>query len=361
MHVHRAHHVVRAANAGVVVNRVSAWLADRTPVQILAVGWLVFAAYAYPGLMSHDSFDQLDQARALLYSDEQPPAMAALWNVVDFVIAGPFGMLVLQSVTFVAGTYLVLGRVLRPRRAAVAAVGVLLFPPIFALMAVVWKDCLMSGLLALGLGLVLGDSRRQRIAGVAMVFAANLVCYHAVAATLPILVLLWWREPAAVGWSAHLRMSGRGLAVWLAVTAAASGANAALTQRPAAHWSGLSASRLVTHATQPSDLLAHAHVGLGYSWFQDHVGAILEWTSHTLLFRPLAYAAVTLLLLGAARRQRDVLALLLSGLAFEGSRHVIGPSADDGYSLWLVIATVIGIVMFTTRRGRVRSNHDSEP
>ena len=341
------------------MKRVIAWVAARSPLQILATGWLVFAAYAYPGLMSHDSFDQLDQARELPYSDAHPPAMAVLWNLVDFVIAGPFGMLVLQSVTFVAGAYLVLGRVLSPRRAAAIAVTVLLVPPIAALMAVVWKDCLMSGLLLLGCGLLLGDRRRSRIAGVALIFAADLVCYHAIAATLPILVLLCWREPVLAGFGTHLRSGARGIVVWLAITAAALGANVLLTQRSADHWSGLSASSLVTHDTQQAALLERAQVGVGSSWFQKQMGAVFEWTSHTGLFRPLVYVAIAVLLLGIARRQRDVLAILLSGLVFEASRQVIGPAPHLGYSLWLVIATVIGAVVLITRRARARSTHDS--
>ena len=125
-------------------------LAALPPSVILALGWLVFVAYAYPGLMTKDSFDQLAQARSGFYFDDHPPAMAAIWAITDWFVVGSFGMLIVQSVVFLAGLQLVLRRAMRARTAALSACAILMCPPVLAPMAVIWKDCLMAAFLMLG-------------------------------------------------------------------------------------------------------------------------------------------------------------------------------------------------------------------
>jgi len=73
------------------------------PSAILLVGGLVFLAYAYPGLMTLDSVDQLTEARAGFYTDAHPPAMAVLWGVLDRIISGGFPILPVQGGTVPAG------------------------------------------------------------------------------------------------------------------------------------------------------------------------------------------------------------------------------------------------------------------
>ena len=80
------------------------------PAALLALGWLIELVYAFPGYGSFDSQFQLGEARAGVYSDWHPPAMAVLWHYVDRVVAGPLGMLVIQTACFLAGAYLVLRR-----------------------------------------------------------------------------------------------------------------------------------------------------------------------------------------------------------------------------------------------------------
>jgi len=80
---------------------------------ILAVGWAVAVLYAYPGVMSYDSFEQLHEGRAWFFTDAHPPVMAALWGVVDRVISGPLVMLLLQVTTFLAGVYWILRRAMQ--------------------------------------------------------------------------------------------------------------------------------------------------------------------------------------------------------------------------------------------------------
>src|SRR5262245_9378172 len=100
--------------------------------------------------MSSDSATQLADARSHQYTDWHPPVMAAMWTVLDKIVAGPALMLVLQGSLFLIGSYRLLRAVLSERAAAIAASAILLFPPVLAPMAVIWKDSQMAGFLLMG-------------------------------------------------------------------------------------------------------------------------------------------------------------------------------------------------------------------
>lgn len=74
-----------------------------------------------------------------------------------------------------------------------------------------------------------------------------------------------------------------------------------------------------------------------------------RWTP---IFVPYVYAIVALLLLPLALRRRDTLAILLSGLAMEGTLVFLVQGADDRYSHWLVICTVVTALLVGVRRYR---------
>jgi hypothetical protein len=197
------------------------------PAVILATGWLVGLVYAYPGLVTMDSMDQLSEGRAGFYTDGHPPAMAAMWGLIDRLIAGPFPILLIQTAAFVVGLYLVLKRALSPWRAAIATILLYLFPPILAPMAVIWKDCIMAGFFLLGAGLIF----ERRIAAIAAFAIATSVRYNAPAATLPLIVLLFaW--PGMAGWRRYALAAG----AWVAITAVSFGVNSFLTDRKMYIW-----------------------------------------------------------------------------------------------------------------------------
>lgn len=198
----------------------------------MACGWVVFLLYAYPGVMTMDSFDQLKEARAWFFTDSHPPVMAAIWGVLDRLISGPFGMLVLQSAAFVTGVYLLLARAMSPRAAAITSCAVLLFPPVLVPMAVIWKDCVMAGFLVLGTAAILDDRRGVRLLGLGALVIATALRYNALAATLPIIGLLFEWQPQK-RWFVRY---GVALGVWLAVAAVAFGINALLTDRKMHFW-----------------------------------------------------------------------------------------------------------------------------
>lgn len=443
--------------------RVVRRIAGAPPLIVLAIAWLTLIVYAFPGQMTRDSFDHLREARGDVWTDGHPPAINLIWKLVDYLVAGPFGMLVLQSTLFLAGLFVVLRRVFAPRRAAWLAGAVFLFPPVMMPMAVIWKDCLMAGFLMLGLGALLSERRWVRVAGLAAMFAATAVRYNTLAATLPLVVLLFeWNR--GTPW---LRRYALAAAAWLALTFAAFSFNSALTDRQMHIWhSSLAVHDIVgTLAFLDEDLpdaelreqLAgtellvdhdiHARIravyepsnflpiigspvqplwrlpidgftpapqaqrdALARAWWEtiaSHPGAYLrhrfavlatvlsigdstppgaitkreapDWNvaaerldlqqtwsglqlrmtrwavevwKHTPLFVPLIYLVLSLLCLPLAFRQRDVLAILLSGLSFEGGLLFLAPSPDYRYSHWMVICTVVGLIVLTARRMR---------
>ncbi|HUJ63378.1 MAG TPA: hypothetical protein VLX92_32995 [Kofleriaceae bacterium] len=442
-----------------VAARVRAWLSGLPPLAILGAAWLFALIYAFPGIMTFDSSDQLDQGRANFYSDGHPPVMAKLWRYVDAIIPGPFGMLVIQTVALAAGLYLMFRRALPARRAAVAAAAVFVFPPVLAPMAVVWKDAPMAGFLMLGLAGVLAGRRVHRVLGLVALWLATAVRYNAFAATAP-LVVLCFTWPGVTRWYARY---GLALAAWLAITASAFGANAALTDVEMHYWQSslavfdiagtldhvdgtipddelrqtLAGTRILvdkdihaairaaykpgnfdtllvgpghlwdlpvqgstpapddqldaitrafwdvvtahpgaylrhraalgdelfgvhqgslskvvrTHASQLDGYLQNQHLSTGASTVQRALQRAMLWIAHrTPLFRPWIYLVLALIALAFVRRDRELVALLLSGIGLEASLFVLAPTPDFRYSHWLVLATVVAIALAAVRR-----------
>lgn len=203
-----------------------------SPRVVLALGLIIPLLYAFPGMMSQDSFDLLAEARTGIYSDQHPPFNAWLWRHVDMVLPGAFGMIVLQLVAFQIGLFLILRRTFSPRAAAWIAAGVVMWPPILAPMGVVWKDCFMAGMLALGAGLLVTDQRPWRMIGLVALVAATACRYNAFPGVFPVVVLTFqWRD--GMRWLHRLTIA---LAVWIAVTAVAFGLNTALKDRQNYFW-----------------------------------------------------------------------------------------------------------------------------
>lgn len=212
--------------------RASRWLRGIRPAIIVLIGWGLVVLYAFPGIMTMDSFDQLREGRAWSFTDAHPPAMGALWGIIDRIVAGPIVMLLLQTGTFAAGLYLVLRRMITPTRAALVTCAILLFPPVFVPLAVIWKDCQMAGFMMLGLACLLDERPRVRVAGLALLAVATAMRYMALAATFPLVILLFeWRP--AMPWFKRYAIAAT---AWIAITAVAMGVNSLLTQRELHLW-----------------------------------------------------------------------------------------------------------------------------
>lgn len=175
------------------------WLSSRPSLWYLFTGWIVFVLGSYPGYMSFDSTMQLFDVRNGVYTDGHAPVMTATWSLLEYIAAGPFPMLALQSGLFLFGVAAILRTQLSDRAAAVTAAAVLLFPPVFAPMAVIWRDSLMTAALLGAAGALLQPSWRWRVAaGVLLVIACS--CRHgAVLAIIPLGLLatrdiVWWKR-----------------------------------------------------------------------------------------------------------------------------------------------------------------------
>lgn len=429
------------------------------PSVILGLGWGWLLVYAFPGIMTLDSLEHLREGRDWFFTDSHPPVMAAMWGVVDRVLPGPLGMLVIQGTAFLLGLYLVLRRTLSPRRAAWCAVAIFVFPPVFVPFAVIWKDCVMAGALVLGLAALLHDCRQVRLLGLASFTLATALRYNAPGATLPLVVLLFeWER--GMRWLERYAIA---VVAWLAVTLAAFGINKLITDRemhfwhmsmaladitgvlqfvdetlpdeqlrpllapteirvdrdihdrirwkyrsddfqqlisgagqlwdvpwtspmPEARreaishaWSTLLAEHpgaflryrlenfgeilgvnerfggavVVPHRAQYPGMLDYMGMGRGSSKFQRFVQNKYLWLAkHTRLFRPHVYALLALGLLLLAFRQRDVLAILLSGIGMELTLLVLGGTPDYRYSHWLIVCVCVALVVLVARRAR---------
>jgi len=205
-------------------------IVELPPWLILATAWLLVIVFAYPGQLTFDSLGYFVQAHASEYSDVHPPAVAAFWHALEYVVAGPFGMLLVQTTTFLVGLFFVFHAVLSRRAAAWAAAAVFVFPPVMAPMAMIWKDSLMAGCLMLGLGTLLLAEGRARFVGIACLIAAIAFRSMATAAVAPIVIVLF--DVGVPGW----RRYAAATAIWLGMTVAAWGVNRVLVDHEMSPW-----------------------------------------------------------------------------------------------------------------------------
>jgi hypothetical protein len=124
-------------------------------------GFVLCVVVFYPGYISPDSIRQLTEGRAWSFTDWHPPLMAAVWGIVDRVVPGPFGMLVLHNAVFWGGLALFWRATYRrgvwPGLCLVAS-GFL--PPVLALLSTIWKDVGLGASLLLASAL-LYTARRE--------------------------------------------------------------------------------------------------------------------------------------------------------------------------------------------------------
>lgn len=201
-----------------------------TPRAILVGALVAFLLYCWPGFVGWDTREHLLQSRMGIYTDGHPPAIARLWRVVELVIAGPAGMLLIQAVTLLVGLFLLFKSRVTPRAAAIAASAIFLFPFVSGVTALICKDALMAGFLMIGIALLL-DPRKQWLA-LGFILLASLMRWNALAATFAPVILLFRPRPSLVGW----RRYAAALGVWAGLTGVGLEANELLTTTPEYMW-----------------------------------------------------------------------------------------------------------------------------
>jgi hypothetical protein len=112
------------------------------------------------------------------------------------------------------------------------AAAIYVYPPVLVVMSVIWKDCMMAALLAVGLAGLLSERRDRKLLGLLALCGATAMRYNAFGATLPLIVLLFQWRPG-MPW---VRRYLLGIAVWLGTTMLAFGINIALTDKPMHYW-----------------------------------------------------------------------------------------------------------------------------
>ncbi|KQT14369.1 hypothetical protein [Ramlibacter sp. Leaf400] len=169
-------------------------------VLVAAIAAHVYVNFA-PGAMSPDSLSILGQARAGVFEDGHPPLMTAVWQLLDRIVPGPVGMLVLHLAMFYGGLFLIFRTALKQHGplAIAVCVGVGLYPPLLGILGVIWIDITMAGLflLAVGCWLSSGDSRpRPPLLLLALVLTALGISarHNAAAAAFPLLALFLLRD-----------------------------------------------------------------------------------------------------------------------------------------------------------------------
>ncbi|HUB08019.1 MAG TPA: hypothetical protein VMB50_13495 [Myxococcales bacterium] len=193
----------------------------------------------WPGWLSPDSVYQLEQARGVFpVTDMHPPVMAAVWRLLDRIVPGPTGMLLVQNGLFWGGLALAAWVWIDSWVAPVLVLVIGLSPPSLSHLGTIVKDVQMGAgfLAAFGL-LSLASTRGDRwplaaslvplLYGCTMrhngfVTAAPLLCWWA---------WLWW-APAQPRWS---RAAPLAAGLLVGVAAFAQLADRALTGGKTAH------------------------------------------------------------------------------------------------------------------------------
>lgn len=202
-------------------------------------GWLTTILAFWPGFLSPDSMDQLNQARTGVFTDWHPPILALIWRGL-LTLTGTVGsMLVLQTAVLWSalwGLAMLVLRVSHSRRWSVATLALGMLPFVINISGVIWKDVhLANSLLAATVtALWLPRLRARKIlfwvgvgAVILLLAYAIMVRKNALVAVPPLMVLLYraWQRPQ--------RRHAIGLVVALIVTTAAMQGVVTLVARPA--------------------------------------------------------------------------------------------------------------------------------
>ncbi len=108
-------------------------------------GFVLDSIAFYPGMMSPDSIDQLDQAVQNQYTDWHPPVMAGFWRILNFIYFGPQPMLFFQLGLLWTACFFLTRWLLFNCWPVAALVPILMLMPFIQNFAgTIWKDVQMA-------------------------------------------------------------------------------------------------------------------------------------------------------------------------------------------------------------------------
>ena len=212
--------------------RIAERIPQPSPRAILGGALALFLIYAWPGFIGWDTREHMLQARAGVYTDGHPPAVAHLVRLAELVVTGPALLLLFQAITLLGGLYMLFSHRLSRRRAAIAAAAIFLFPYISGVTALIAKDSLMAGPLVIGIALLCDDRPRSRWLALGCLVFASLMRWNGFVATLAPMLLLFRWSPRVNG----ARRYAIALLVWAGVSLVAQGANELMTTQREYLW-----------------------------------------------------------------------------------------------------------------------------
>jgi hypothetical protein len=208
---------------------------------LAALGFVLTMVAFYPGYMSPDSMANWLGGREWVFKDVNGPVMTAVWGMIDGVVPGPAGMLVLQNLIFWAAPALYWRATWRRSLVlGLCLVAVAFMPQVWSQMSTIWKDTGQAATLFLGSALIYHSGRTGSKVSFFASFPFLLYGYavrlNSVAAVLP---LALWAGYVACGVFGRLtgrREAGRralplalGVGIFLLLSAATYATNRALT------------------------------------------------------------------------------------------------------------------------------------
>jgi hypothetical protein len=169
-------------------------------LRVYGVYYLAFACFLftlavyYPGYMSFDSIYQLGGAREGVTDNWNPPMMAYIWRVLDRIIPGPGGMLIVNTGLFwfaLAAIAAAISSSNLMRAAILLFCGFL--PPVFGLIGTIWKDVGMLSFFLAAVAFSLHARKRRSIwmlvCSTVFIWLGGSYRHNAFVATLPLILM----------------------------------------------------------------------------------------------------------------------------------------------------------------------------
>ena len=185
---------------------------------------LAVSAVSWPGFLTFDGVQALEQARNGITNPGYPPMVSYVWALTDKVVPGQGGMLLLQNLLVFLGVAK-FGLAAGAPRWLLAATLLLIAaaPATLGPMLVVWKDVAFGGLLALGAGFAVGywhrGRRRDLLLALLILLIGAAYRLNSIPALTPLFLLLAWRLLPAISNLVKRSVAVVGLAVLLSILA----------------------------------------------------------------------------------------------------------------------------------------------
>lgn len=182
-----------------------------------AVGFGVTLAVFWPGYMSFDTAVQWWQARHGEYTNIHPPLMAMGWSLSEKLWPGPGPLFALFALLHWSALALLIQPLAAPAWGRVLLIWIAGFwPPLFALLAHVWKDVAVMTLFGIAVALLALDLRRPQrhwrwLALLALLLGCSMR-HNAATALLPLLIWMAWETRVVIARRPFVSSMGLGLA-----------------------------------------------------------------------------------------------------------------------------------------------------